>query len=72
MFEPAHKSLPPVDYVSMIRSLYGDRRSQLLGAFGSPNFDGGHGRYAYYDTEPALGVQIELLEWNADMEPQPK
>ncbi len=35
MFEPAHKSLPPVDYVSMIRSLYGDRRSQLLGAFGS-------------------------------------
>jgi diguanylate cyclase (GGDEF)-like protein len=35
MFEPAYKSLPPVDYVSMIRSLYGDRRSQLLGAFGS-------------------------------------
>jgi len=35
-------------------------------------FDGGHGRYAYYDTEPQLGVQIELLEWNADMEPQAK
>ncbi len=35
-------------------------------------FDGGHGRYAYFDTEPQLGVQIELLEWNDDMEPQPK
>ena len=35
MFEPAHKSLPPVDYVSMIRSLYADRRSQVLGAYGS-------------------------------------
>jgi diguanylate cyclase (GGDEF)-like protein len=35
MFEPAHKSLPPIDYVSMIRSLYTDRRSQALGAYGS-------------------------------------
>ncbi|WP_374621427.1 putative bifunctional diguanylate cyclase/phosphodiesterase [Devosia sp.] len=35
MFEPAHKSLPPIDYVSMIRSLYADRHSQLLGAYGS-------------------------------------
>ena len=35
MFEAAHKSLPPVDYVSMIRSLYAARRSQLLGALGS-------------------------------------
>src|SRR5690606_4847209 len=35
MFEAAHKILPPVDYVSMIRSLYADRRSMLLGAFGS-------------------------------------
>jgi methylmalonyl-CoA/ethylmalonyl-CoA epimerase len=34
-------------------------------------FDGAHGRYAYYDTEPQLGVQIELLEWNNDMEKQP-
>jgi diguanylate cyclase (GGDEF)-like protein len=35
MFEAAHKILPPVDYVSMIRSLYADRLSMLLGAFGS-------------------------------------
>ncbi|UJW84253.1 putative bifunctional diguanylate cyclase/phosphodiesterase [Devosia sp. SL43] len=35
IFEPAHRILPPVDYVSMIRSLYADRRSMLLGAFGS-------------------------------------
>ncbi|WP_423065929.1 putative bifunctional diguanylate cyclase/phosphodiesterase [Devosia sp. CN2-171] len=35
MFEPAYKTLPPVDYVSMIRSLYADRRSQVLGAYGS-------------------------------------
>lgn len=35
MFESASKSLPPIDYVSLIRSLYADRRSQLLGAFGS-------------------------------------
>ncbi|MGV8853520.1 MAG: putative bifunctional diguanylate cyclase/phosphodiesterase [Devosia sp.] len=34
-FEAAHKILPPIDYVSMIRSLYADRRSMLLGAFGS-------------------------------------
>ncbi len=35
MFEPAHKTLPPVDYVSMIRSLYADRRVMILGAFSS-------------------------------------
>ncbi|MDC9822205.1 EAL domain-containing protein [Devosia sp. ZB163] len=35
MFEPAHKSLPPVDYVSMIRSLYADRRVMILGALSS-------------------------------------
>ncbi len=35
MFEAAQRSLPPVDYVSMIRSLYADRRSQLLGSLGS-------------------------------------
>jgi methylmalonyl-CoA/ethylmalonyl-CoA epimerase len=33
-------------------------------------FDGAHGRYAYFDTVPQLGVQIELLEWNSDMEKQ--
>ncbi|WP_052726507.1 putative bifunctional diguanylate cyclase/phosphodiesterase [Devosia epidermidihirudinis] len=35
IFEAAHKILPPVDYVAMIRSLYADRRSMLFGAFGS-------------------------------------
>lgn len=35
MFEPAYKSLPPVDYVSMIRSLYADRRVMMLGALSS-------------------------------------
>jgi hypothetical protein len=35
MFEPAHRSLPPVDYVSMIRSLYADRGVMMLGALAS-------------------------------------
>jgi diguanylate cyclase (GGDEF)-like protein len=35
MFEPANKTLPPVDYVSMIRSLYADRRVMILGALSS-------------------------------------
>lgn len=35
MFQAAHKLLPPLDYVSMIRSLYADRSSMLLGAYGS-------------------------------------
>jgi diguanylate cyclase (GGDEF)-like protein len=35
MFEPAHKSLPPVDYVSMIRSLYAEPRVMMLGALAS-------------------------------------
>lgn len=53
------------------------KRTAFMAGIGHANlqqaeFDGGHGRYAYYDTEPALGVQIELLEWNADMEPQTK
>lgn len=29
-------------------------------------FDGGGGRYAYYDTVPDLGIQIELLEFDTD------
>lgn len=33
-------------------------------------FDGGHGRYAYYDTVKDLGVMIELLEFNKDMQAQ--
>ncbi len=35
MFEPAYKTLPPVDYVSMIRSLYAERRVMMLGALAS-------------------------------------
>lgn len=35
IFVAAHRILPPADYVEMIRSLYADRRSMLLGAFGS-------------------------------------
>lgn len=34
-------------------------------------FDGGHGRYAYYDTVKELGVMVELLEFNKNMEQQP-
>ncbi len=34
-------------------------------------FDGGGGRYAYFDTTPQLGVQLELLEWDNDKEAQP-
>jgi methylmalonyl-CoA/ethylmalonyl-CoA epimerase len=33
-------------------------------------FQGGHGRYAYYDTARELGVLVELLEFDADREPQ--
>ena len=35
-------------------------------------FDGGGGRYAYYDTVPDLGVMVELLEFDKDREPQGK
>src|SRR5690606_13445628 len=31
----AKKTMPAVDYVSIIRSVYGDRREMLLGAFAS-------------------------------------
>ncbi len=33
-------------------------------------FNGGHGRYAYYDTVKDLGVMVELLEFDADKEKQ--
>ena len=33
-------------------------------------FDGSHGRYAYFDTTKDLGIQLELLEWNETMEKQ--
>lgn len=53
------------------------KRAAFLAAQGHQNlqqaeFDGSHGRYAYFDTEAQLGIQIELLEWNNDMEPQGK
>ena len=34
-------------------------------------FDGGGGRYAYYDTVPDLGLMIELLEFDRDKVAQP-
>src|SRR5690606_12623615 len=30
MFEPASKSMPAIDYVSMVRSVYGDRRAMFV------------------------------------------
>ena len=30
MFEPASKSMPAIDYVSMVRAVYGDRRAMLM------------------------------------------
>jgi catechol 2,3-dioxygenase-like lactoylglutathione lyase family enzyme len=53
------------------------RRTAFIAGLGHASlqqaeFDGGHGRYAYFDTEPSLGVQVELLEWNDDMQPQGK
>jgi methylmalonyl-CoA/ethylmalonyl-CoA epimerase len=51
------------------------RRGAYLAGKGAPElqkalFDGAEGRYAYYDTTPQLGIQLELLEWNKDREPQ--
>jgi 4-hydroxyphenylpyruvate dioxygenase-like putative hemolysin len=34
-------------------------------------FDGLNGRYAYFDTTPELGIQLELLEWDNNKEAQP-
>lgn len=36
----------------------------------SGEFDGGGGRYAYFDTVDQLGTMIELLEFDRDKEPQ--
>lgn len=52
------------------------RRSAYLSGKGlaelqRAEFDGANGRYAYFDTTPELGIQLELLEWNDRMEPQP-
>lgn len=33
-------------------------------------FDGAHGRYAYFDSTPQIGIQLELLEFDNDKEPQ--
>ena len=35
MFEPAHKSMPAIDYVSMVRAVYGDRRATVLATMSS-------------------------------------
>ena len=50
------------------------RRAYLTGKglteIQSAEFDGGGGRYAYFDTTPQLGVQLELLEWANDKDVQ--
>ena len=33
MFTPARKSMPAIDYVSIVRSVYNDRRAMVVGAF---------------------------------------
>ncbi|HHY50049.1 MAG TPA: lactoylglutathione lyase [Alphaproteobacteria bacterium] len=45
-------------------------RGKGLAELQRAEFDGGGGRYAYFDTTPELGVQLELLEWDSDREPQ--
>ena len=50
------------------RNAYLEERGHRLLQRGE--FDGGHGRYAYYDTVPDLGVMVELLEFDKDKEPQ--
>lgn len=35
MFEPASKSMPAIDYVSMVRAVYGDRRATLMATLSS-------------------------------------
>ncbi|MHA6297136.1 VOC family protein [Devosia sp. CAU 1758] len=52
------------------------KRDAYLESKGHPllqrgEFDGSHGRYAYYDTVKDLGVMIELLEFDKDKEAQP-
>jgi hypothetical protein len=34
-------------------------------------FDGGGGRYAYFDATPRIGIQLELLEWDSNKDLQP-
>ena len=34
MFTPARKSMPAIDYVSIVRSVYNDRRAMVVGALG--------------------------------------
>jgi diguanylate cyclase (GGDEF)-like protein len=69
MFEPAHKSLPPVDYVSMIRSLYADRRVMMLGAFSSALVAGVSGVESsnFVLIAIAVGFAIVGLARNIDM-----
>ena len=69
MFEPAHKSLPPVDYVSMIRSLYADRRVMMLGALSSALVAGVAGVEAnsFVLMAIAVGFAIVGLARNVDM-----
>lgn len=40
-----------------------------LGEVQRGEFEGGGGRYAYYDSEDELGCLIELLEFDSDRDP---
>jgi diguanylate cyclase (GGDEF)-like protein len=51
MFEPASKSMPAIDYVSMVRSVYGDRRAMLMAVLGCAV---GSGASAFKTSSPLL------------------
>jgi|EndMetStandDraft_2_1072991.scaffolds.fasta_scaffold04428_2 diguanylate cyclase (GGDEF)-like protein len=53
MFEPAHKSMPAIDYVSMVRAVYGDRRAMLVAVLSCAV---GAGATAYKSGSPWLWV----------------
>jgi methylmalonyl-CoA/ethylmalonyl-CoA epimerase len=65
---------PGVHHIAFKTRNMSRRRSYLTGKglteLQSAEFDGGHGRYAYFDTTPQLGIQLELLEFDEDKEPQ--
>lgn len=55
----ARKTMPPVDYVSIIRSVYGDRRAMLAGAFASA-FAAGLSAYRA-DSEPLYLIALAFV-----------
>jgi methylmalonyl-CoA/ethylmalonyl-CoA epimerase len=65
---------PGVHHIAFKTRNMTNRRTYLTGKgfkeLQRAEFDGGNGRYAYFDTIPQLGIQLELLEFDADKEPQ--